>query len=731
MRGDILRGLIEAITNADDAYGDAPGEIAIRVNRAHGKTWSVCIADNATGIPLSEMEKRLATIGGRTSGHERGARVRGNRGRGAKDLAAYGAARWESIVDEWYGQLEIDRDGHYRLMREPLAVTTEMRTRTGIAHNGTRVTIVCRENVSRPRFETLVNKLERCVPLRDIMQNEERVVSLVYLDDAKIRLRHLPDVSLTVAQRTAVAVPGYPGVVEVTLLESRESLPGGPGDMLRENGLLVKSGRAVHEATLFGFEMDPYAAYFTGELRWETIDELVREFDKRDERGREPPRSNPFSIISRTRDGLEKTHPAYEALRHAVEPVLRAQIERRRGEDANFASESAETRRRLNRLARVVMEFSTNKEEELEIESVGGSGGIAAMAALRIVPSSRRIDTGETARFGVLVRRDLVGEGTQPQALLQVFAQPRGAVRLDAPRIELREAPGRRELLTGAFTVCAEGAACKAVIEATVLGAGTATATLFVVPPTEEEPAPVPTAFSFEQGRYTIAPGKRRFLSLLAPEHVVHTDGTNVVVRSADEHVVLVRDGDVILRRSPQGSWYHARICVEGRRDGAEAQVTASLGMLEAVTLVHVGRDETGQSIALEIGQFEGPARARRQQHADGNVTITINAVHPAARRYMGEPPEFAGQESLPTRLLIAEIVAEEVVRDLLTRKYRGARVDADAYYADRLKLLADLLPLCHRSQVSNAEAEALSQPAEKSAPPRARRNVQPDLFTR
>ena len=734
MRGDILRGLVEAITNADDAYGDAAGPILVQVSRAHGRTWSVSVVDHACGIPLDEMERRLATIGGRTSGHESGARVRGNRGRGAKDLAAYGTVRWESIVDGRCGALEIDRNGRYRLSREGVPATPEIRERTGIERNGTRVTIVCRENVSRPRFETLINKLERCVPLRDIMQNEDRIVRLIYLDDPAIRLRYLPDRTVTVVDRTSVNVPGYPGAAQITVAESREPLPGGPGDILRENGLLIKSGRAVHDASLFAFEMDPYAAYFTGEVRWDTIDDLVRDFDRRDERGREPSRSNPFSIISRTRDGLEKTHPAYEALRNAVEPVLRAHVERRRGEDASLAAESAATRKRLNQLARVVMQFSADKEEELEIAAPAGSGGVAAAPALRIVPSNRRIELGESARFTVHLRGDLVAEPNAPPAvLLQALVDPRDAVTLDRQSVELVKGTGRAETFTGTFVVRATGVACKAVIEATAEHVGTATATLEVAAlQPEQEPASVeaPAELRFQQARYTIATGRRRFLTLLAPEHVILIDGTHVLIRSTNDDAVPVRDAEVELRRSPQGAWHQARICVEGRRDGAEAQIVASLGMLEATTEIHVGREETGQAVAIEIGQFEGAARARYQQHADGNATITINALHPAARRYMGEPPEFPGQESPAARLLIAEIVAEEVVRNLLNRKYRGARVDADAYNADRLTLLADLLPLCHRSQISNAEAESFAQPPEKAPKERSRRHqTQAELF--
>ena len=291
MRSDIFRGLVEAITNADDAYGDRAGEIAIRVSRARGKTWGVSITDQACGIPLREMEHRLGSIGARTSGFEQGALVRGNRGRGAKDLAAYGAARWDSIVNGEHGVLEIERDGRYRVAREGQPATPDLRARLGIASNGTRVTISCRGTVARPRFETMLNKLERLVPLRDIMQRTDRTVTLTYLDDAPIRLRYTPDDTLKHVAHEQLDVPGYPGLAHLDIYEAREPLPGGPSDATRENGILIKSGRAVHEAALFCFEMDPYGALFTGTVRWETIDNLVRDFDERDEKGREPSQS--------------------------------------------------------------------------------------------------------------------------------------------------------------------------------------------------------------------------------------------------------------------------------------------------------------------------------------------------------------------------------------------------------------------------------------------------------
>ncbi|MGH7736364.1 MAG: hypothetical protein ACREMP_00600 [Candidatus Tyrphobacter sp.] len=733
MRSDIFRGLIEAITNADDAYGEREGEIVVRVHRAHGRIWSAGVLDNASGVPLSEMERRLGTLGARTSGYERGARVRGNRGRGAKDLAAYGSVRWDSIVDGAYGVMEIERNGRYRIAREPEPATEELRARLGIRANGTLVTISCRGNVTRPRFETMVNKLERLVPLRGIMQNPRRVVTLVYLDEAPIALRYSPDDTLKHVAHETLDVRDYPGIAELDLYEAREPLAGGPGDPTREHGISIESGRAVHEATLFGFEMDPYGALFTGSVRWDTIDQLVRDFDERDERGLEPSRANPFSIISRMREGLEKAHPAYEALRRAIEPILGEHVERRRAEDANLAAETPQTRRRLNRLARIVTEFSLDKEEELDIELSAGSGGGAHVPALRIVPQSKHLQFGESATLSVLARRD-VPRASGATVEIDVGAKPPGSIAASPRHLVLAQ---ERGVLRGSITVQAGATIARGTVVATMEGVAPCSAEIEVVEPVETEGelrSSEPDGLCFEHTHYNVAVGKRRLLRVLAPNELVALHGTAVRVRCDAPQALEIREAAVSLRRRADGKWYQARVFVEGRQDAAAVAVVARLGdsLEEAGATLAVGGDAGGPAMTIEIGQFAGPARARWQRSPDGNVTITINAAHPAAQRYMGSPPDFPGQESPLTRMLVAEIVAEEVVRDLLSRRYRSSRVDADAYAADRLRLLADLLPRCHSAQIGDAEAESFTnqdgKPRHKELHERGRRR-QPELF--
>ena len=89
MRGDIVRGLIELITNADDAYKDNDGKIRVEVDHGRGRPWTVTVKDRATGLTRQEMKEKFGELAGRSSGFEHGEDVRGQLGRGVKDLVAF------------------------------------------------------------------------------------------------------------------------------------------------------------------------------------------------------------------------------------------------------------------------------------------------------------------------------------------------------------------------------------------------------------------------------------------------------------------------------------------------------------------------------------------------------------------------------------------------------------------------------------------------------------------
>ena len=103
MKGEIVRGLIELITNSDDAYVDV--ELSRWPPGPHpcaGRTPQESALESDRPRPSHRHQESGRTnhqgLGGRSSGFEEGRQKRGNLGRGAKDLAAFGPVTFRTIL---------------------------------------------------------------------------------------------------------------------------------------------------------------------------------------------------------------------------------------------------------------------------------------------------------------------------------------------------------------------------------------------------------------------------------------------------------------------------------------------------------------------------------------------------------------------------------------------------------------------------------------------------------
>ncbi len=72
MGGDIVRALVELITNADDAYGPNEGEIRVEVIRDEGEPIRVLVRDRAKGLDPDRLQACFGVLGAATSGFEDG-----------------------------------------------------------------------------------------------------------------------------------------------------------------------------------------------------------------------------------------------------------------------------------------------------------------------------------------------------------------------------------------------------------------------------------------------------------------------------------------------------------------------------------------------------------------------------------------------------------------------------------------------------------------------------------
>jgi hypothetical protein len=702
MRGDIIRALIETITNSDDAYGEKNGKIRIEIEHRRGP-WKVVTRDRAKGMSAAQMREAFATLGGHTSGFESGATVRGNLGRGAKDLAAFGTVVFESICDDRYSKLTLEPTGEYILDPQDRKADAAIRELLGIHRgNGTAVTMNVAGNIRCPLHARLAERLSKHYQLRDILSDPRREVTLVNVGkDKGVTLRYAYP-SLPVVFQGELAIAGYPeATATVTIYRNEERYDDSPSDDSRPAGLLIKGRRAIYESTLFRFENNPMAGWFSGRVECPYVDQLASEYDRRLLVGEHQDDRNPIPVITRRRDGLQPTHPFYKALAAAVEKPLGELIrEEEKKAKESSGHESSKMRRTLDALGRDLARLIDEDLRELEEEGlIGGGDAGSSIPPVRLIPEQVVLYMGEDKTLTVQVRADLkateVAVEVDPEGVIAIVGETRIALTPHKKRPS--------EVVVGQVRVqpLVED---KETLLSVRCGSYTAVALVEVRPERIEVEVPEPETLQFERDSYRVAYGKKKTVHVLAPVELVDKLGEDVHVQSSDPGVVVLAGGKSVLRLDEDYEFYVAEVTVEARKLGAKATLTVKLGPTSATCNVAVTRDEEGPSIVIRIDDDEaGKYRAVVEKNGQ-QVVIRIKGGHPAVRRYRGSPPDFKGQDLPLFKALVAEIVADQAARMIMERKFPVSgteQLDAARFYAEHYAYLSKYLTRCHKTLVA------------------------------
>ncbi|MDG6921117.1 MAG: ATP-binding protein [Nitrososphaerota archaeon] len=362
VREDPVRSLVELVTNSDDSFHRSPKEgckIVISLRRGHDQA-RFRVFDNAEGMTKEKMDVAVGGYGFDTSGRKEGKGVRGLFGRGLKEaVLGLGNGTVESIKDGTYIRSSLGTDGYYEVdAPRPATGIDRGRMLLGPDESGTLITIdvEAKENDVRiPQFDSLKTSLQKHVSLRDLMTNPKRKVSLVDVNrDITEVLTYKYPLGKQLAPSKELKVPGYPEAVAVVeVWRADEELTQDEDGYMRDGGLLVRSGNAIHCATLFKYDSDRHARRLFGNLRCDYIEKLLEQEE---------------AVISDKRDGLDLQHPFVKSLRQSVEAFLEPIVRKEReDEDAKRKElESAKTKARfqsavqeLNRIAKI--ELQTNE----------------------------------------------------------------------------------------------------------------------------------------------------------------------------------------------------------------------------------------------------------------------------------------------------------------------------------------------------------------------------------
>ncbi len=701
LRGDIVRGLVELITNADDAYvrAGSTGPIRVSVEHLDDAVYSarISVSDAATGMSATEMLRNLTRLGTRSSAFGSGQSVRGLHGRGARDLAVFGSVDFEAIRDNKYSALAINGI-NWELTAEDVIPSDEARSRLGLDDGESGLTATV--HVKRPNVvpADVAERLSVHAELRHILSEREVTLTETGMREVPTqRLVYEPPPIARQLLETTVDIPSYDGHTATLRVVELQEPETGAVTSETHHGILIRGNRAVYQNTLFDLEARPGASYLQGEFTCTLIDKLVRAFDDVDEAGGVHTSANPFRLLTRSRDGLVPTHPLTKKIKTLFAANLIPLIQEIEARHAGNRAPSENLRRRLDQAARELARLLADDLSELDEDTTGTGDEVAP---IRLIPSSVSMRPHERKTLTIHARPDRLDEAWDGEL----------SVGNDAPRLvevlgdpdPFEQHPDNAELLVSRLRLLAT-AEGTAVI---TIGAGedSTSATIRVdrlAPP----PPPAPEGLEFSHERYRVRALRRRSIEIAAPLDLVVANGSEVHVTYQGDPGITLLTNSSRLRLDENLGWHRGRISVHGDLAGSEGAICASLGDETAHARLSVVQptDPGGLDLKFEWQDTrQGPLRASLVPDAEG-LRLVIFGRHPGIVGLLGrwdeETRRFENDASREVGLVLSEIIATEIAHHILERDFArpGRQFDAGTYAAQYRRRLDRYLIVAQR----------------------------------
>jgi hypothetical protein len=370
IRKDVLRALVEVITNCNDSYSrlenageSVNGEIIIEVQRKYINS-VIRVRDFAEGMSDARMDKVVGTYGEATSGIKQDQNVRGMWGRGLKDAVfglGYGYVRSFQADNYYCSSLLLKKGVPTFDLEDAVSSNFFLREKHGIREgNGTEVEIiVSRDDIKVPQFDNIRNHLQRHFELRPIMSNPNRRIILRELTGTgRCKQEHLLTYKHPTGEKvleTDFPIEDFPANVHLEIYRSNIPLStkAEEGDYA-DGGLLVIGKSMILSLTMLKFENDPYASCFYGSIKCDYLHDLL----KKDE-----------PVLTATRDGINWAHPFAKALKTSVEEKIEPliQIERDRAQN--------DERTKLDKRLREKLDSALKELNSIAFSELGKLGG--------------------------------------------------------------------------------------------------------------------------------------------------------------------------------------------------------------------------------------------------------------------------------------------------------------------------------------------------------------------
>lgn len=689
MGGDVVRGLIELITNCDDAYGKANGDIEILVDRPDDSDSAVLLTvrDKAKGLTPDQMIEAFTMLGAETSGFSEGEEVRGLFGRGSKDTCVFGKTVFESIKDGTYSNLEINPDQTWQL--DDRSATPDDYSRLGYKQgtSGLMATMHVFPSICRvPPNGKLYERLSSHVQLRQI--NQTKNVTFAQLKNGQLINRAPVVWELPVNEEivnTSIDISEYDVKANVVVRKLAQRVDDSVDDYSIP-GIVIRGNRASYMNTMFGLSGHG-VGFITGEIFCPKIDELIRDFDVSDKQSAIN-ENNPVRLVRRDRIGLETNHPFMRALSMAVLEILKPIIDSL--EPKQTETGSSELKKDLNRLAKMLGELMREDLDESEDDHNVGGNLPTPQNPIIVIPPISRGKLGGKRTLTVLIHADSVAAKG-----LSVDVSSAICSLVSEPTVPVPHSNFENTMVSQVRMSLDDLGSCRVVVSATADRSINSAADILVHDDERPDDVP-PTTLEWKNTSMSVTVGKERTLTLRAPIDLAPSGELSVKV-SLDGDTVELIDTTTMLRLITKG-WLTAKVRVKGLKTGDAQKIIVSDGTLEALGTVKTSLPSpmAGLNFELKIEPVEnGPYRGQVKETDTGRV-MHIWAKHPALAKYLGKlnaDDSYQGESRPEARGALAETIASVAADFVLQHEVRSD----PSMYQDADKVLQKRTTLVHR----------------------------------
>ncbi len=653
IKGDVVRALIEFITNADDAYDSKGGSIEISVSRTE-KPFQVLMSvhDKATGLSAEGLETAFARLGDLNQKFVGDKGTRGLFGRGAKDVAILGKARFVSIKNGRFSSLEIDPvlvKFSMEDIDENVSSAALKECKLAIGQSGLTAELFVSEIHRIPSPVEMVKKLQSHVQLRDLL-NRNHVTYADERNNSEIRLVGLePTGELLLKKDVQISKYKHPVHLEIYKLEEKitTSL-----DEYSVHGLVITGRGAAYENSFLNLSRRPEAGWFCGRIDAPEIHDLARSIDIE----KSSDVLNPTRIVSRQRGGLVQNHPYYHALALVIQNEIKPLFDAMAEEEGSQRKESDTLRKKFDALSPILANILQEILDESEAgELPTSSDDDGSIFALSIIPPRRLVKVGDTVTLTLRApeRFDLNSIKISLEQKSEVFSLEREAFKQGEwrkhPRLPVLQKSIRiKALYRGTATLSAITDLVRADCELIAVN---------FEPVVEIEP----DHLIFEPDTVKVAPTKTKKLLVRAPLEYV---GERVYLSLTNNY--LNAPDSVVLRSSKFGKSSEGMIQVVADVTEGRSQVIAKISNgEEAVCLIDIQEiaHNKNPKIKVVVVGNENPPRRVDTLPEEGQLLIRIFGRHRSLSKVLGKSSleGFEHDKSPAAQATIVEIVAQQL----------------------------------------------------------------------